>query len=434
MRRNQWICAALTVMMIAAFACSEEAWAKPGRASWYDPCEEAPRAIGKMKVRLGNEVFLAKHLDWVRGKRVGLITNPTGVNSELVSTVDLLMEHPEVNLVALFGPEHGVRGNYSGGRSVENAIDERTGLPLYSLYGKTHKPTAEMLENIDVLAFDIQDIGSRSYTYIWTMARGMEAAAEHGKEFLVLDRPNPLGGELVEGNVLDPEFRSGIGYLPIPYVHGMTVGELAQLFNDHFGIGCKLKVAPLENWKRSMTFPDTGLPWIHTSPHIPESDTSLFYNVTGIFGELNGINIGVGYTTPFKLVGAPWIDAQELTDHLNAKRLPGVRFSPCYYQPYYYHFEGEQCQGVRIHITDTGKVRPCAVGFHMMTALRDLYPEEFNFEVPANQRRIGMFDKACGTDQVRKDFVAGLSAEAIIAHWESNLKPFLPIRAKYLLY
>jgi len=392
-------------------------------------------AIGrKAKVKLGNEVFIEKHLDWVKGKRVGLITNPTGVNGELVSTVDVFMQHPEINLVALFGPEHGVRGNYSGGEKVESATDEQTGLPMYSLYGKTHRPTPEMLTNVDVLAFDIQDIGSRSYTYIWTMARAMEAAAEHGKEFIVLDRPNPLGGELVEGNILDLNFKSGIGYLPIPYVHGMTIGELALLFNDYFEINCNLKVTRLERWKRSTAFPETGLPWVNTSPHIPEPDTSLFYNITGIFGELNGVNIGVGYTTPFKLVGAPWINAGQLCDHLNAKQLPGVRFSPAYYKPYYYHYKGEMCQGVRIHIADTKQVRPCATGFHIMTALRDLYPDDFNFEVPANKRRIGMFDKASGTDQVRKDFVAGLTAEEIVANWESNLKPFLPIRQKYLLY
>lgn len=386
------------------------------------------------KVKLGNEVFLEKHLDWVEGKRVGLITNPTGINSRLESVVDIFMNHPAIQLTVLYGPEHGVRGNFAGGEYIEHATDERTMLPIYSLYGKTRTPTEEMLQNVDVLVFEIQDIGSRSYTFISTMAETMIAAAKYGKSYIVLDRPNPLGGNLVEGNVLDPKFKSFIGYYPIPYIHGMTVGELALLFNEHFEIGCDLKVAKMEGWKRSQTFPETGLPWINPSPHVPEPDTSLFYNITGIFGELNGINIGVGYTLPFKMVGAPWIDAQELTDFLNAKNLPGVRFSPAYYKPFYYHFKGEDCQGVRIHLLEPEQVRPCAVGFHIMTALRDLYPGHFSFETPENKRRIDMFDKACGTDQVRLDFEAGLSPEEMIANWESNLAEFIPIRAKYLLY
>lgn len=388
----------------------------------------------KPLVQLGNEVFLQDHLDWVKGKRVGLITNPSGVDSQLVSVIDIFMNHPQINLVALFGPEHGVRGDIVGGESILNSTDERTGLPVYSLYGSSRKPSEEVLKEIDVLLFDLQDIGSRSYTYISTMGAAMEACAEQGKEFIVLDRPNPLGGNLVEGNILDPEFKSFIGYYPIPYIHGMTIGELAQLFNEHFKIGCNLKVVKMKGWKREMFYPETGLSWIITSPHVPEGDTTLFYNITGIFGELNGVNIGVGYTAPFKLVGAPWIDAQQLTDHLNGLNLPGVKFTPAYYKPFYYHFAGENCQGIRIHLMDSRAIRPCLVGFHIMTALRDLYPDKFNFEIPENQRRIGMFDKACGTDRVRKDFTAGLSAEQIYKNWQSNLEPFLEIRKKYLIY
>lgn len=390
--------------------------------------------VEKPRITLGNEVLLQDHLDWVKGKRVGLITNPSGVNSQLISVIDVLMEHPEVNLVALYGPEHGVRGDVIGGERIVDSTDERTGLPVYSLYGSTREPTEEFLKGVDVLLFDIQDIGSRSYTYISTMAAAMKGAAKHGKEFIVLDRPNPLGGEMVEGNILDPEFSSFIGYYPIPYIHGMTIGELALLFNEHFEIGCDLKVSKMKGWTRDMLFPETGLSWINTSPHIPEADTAVFYNITGIFGELNGVNIGVGYTAPFKLVGAPWIDAQEFSDYLNGLKLPGMQFTPVYYKPYYYHFQGEDCQGVRIYLMDTSKVRPCHVGIHIMTALRDLYPDQFNFEIPENKRRIDMFDKACGTDQVRKDFTAGLSAEKIIKNWESNLGPFIQIRKKYLIY
>jgi len=387
-----------------------------------------------IRVKLGNEVFIEKHLDWVKGKRVGLITNPTGINSNLESVIDVFQSHPDIQLVALYGPEHGVRGDVPAGQRIETFTDEQTGLKVHSLYGRTRTPTEEMLKDIDVLVFDIQDIGSRSYTYISTMATSMIAAASYEKTYIVLDRPNPLGGNLLEGNILDPKFASFIGFYPIPYIHGLTIGELALLFNEHLGIGCDLKVAQMEGWQRSMTFPETGLPWVNTSTHIPEPDTALFYNITGIFGELNGVNIGVGFTAPFKLVGAPWINASELCSELNGRKLPGVRFSPSYFKPYYYHFQGQTCQGVRIHLADPQKVRPCRVGFHIMTAMRDLYPAHFNFEVPENKRRIGMFDKACGTDQVRKDFVAGLSADEIANRWEAGLSAFLPIREKYLLY
>ncbi len=419
-------------VVLMATALSASCTAREVKQSGSESKMKAEKSYARVK--LGNEVILEKHLDWLKDKRVGLITNPTGVNSTLESTVDVFQQHPDINLVALYGPEHGVRGNFGAGEKIDNMVDEKTGIPMYSLYGKTHKPTPEMLENVDVLVFDIQDIGSRSYTYIWTMARGMEAAAENDKEFIVLDRPNPIGGVNVEGNVLDPKFKSGIGYLPIPYVHGMTIGELALMFNDHFKINCDLKVAKLRGWKRDMTYKDTGLMWIRTSPHIPEADTSYFYNITGIYGELNGVNIGVGYTAPFKFTAAPFIDAEELADHLNAQNIYGVRFSPAYYSPYYFHFKGEQCQGVRIHLLDPPNVKTCAVGFHIMTAMRGLYPEDFNFEVEANKRRIGMFDKACGTDQVRKDFIAGKSAEEIVKNWEANLGPFLKIREKYLIY
>ena len=387
------------------------------------------------QIKLGNEVFLEEHLDWVKGKKVGLVTNHTGIDSQLRSTADVLFEHPDVNLVALYGPEHGVRGNVTAGGEIESEIDKKTGLTMYSLYGRNAKrESMKTIKDLDVLVFDIQDIGSRSYTYITTMAETMIEAATYGKTYIVLDRPNPTGGNMVEGNILDPEFKSGIGFYPIPYAHGMTIGELAKLFNEQFNINCDLKISKMKGWRRSMDFADTGLQWITTSPHIPEPDTPFYYNITGIFGELNGVNIGVGYTSPFKLVGAPWIKGQELADHLNAKNLPGVIFSPTYYKPYYFHFNGEDCEGIRIHITDTSEIRCCAVGFHIMTALRDLYPDDFNFEVPENKRRIGMFDKACGTDTVRKDFMAGRTAEEIIKNWESNLGEFLPIREKYLIY
>lgn len=381
-------------------------------------------------VKPGVEVLLEEHLDLLKGKRVGLITNPSGVNSHMESTVDLLYNHPDIDLVALFGPEHGVRGDVTAGYKVDDFVDPKTGVPVYSLYGKTRKPTPEMLADVDVLIYDIQDIGSRAYTYIYTMALSMEAAAEQGKQFIVLDRPNPLGGNLVEGPVLDPEFSSFIGLYPIPFVYGLTVGELAQLFNTEFGINADLTVVPLKNWRRDMSGDETGLEWVITSPHIPHSKTALFCAATGCIGELHTVDIGIGYTLPFELIGEEWINADELSAELNSYRLPGVYFRPIHYKPYYFTREGTQLQGVQIHITDVGKFEPMTTQIYILCAIRKLYPEQPIFET----QRTGMFDKAMGTDRVRREIREGKPAAEIIAEWQNDLADFMKIREKYLIY
>jgi uncharacterized protein YbbC (DUF1343 family) len=381
-------------------------------------------------VKLGVEVLLEEKLDLVKGKRVGLITNPTGVSSHLESTIDLLYNHPDVDLVALFGPEHGVRGDVMGGEKISNFVDKKTSVPVYSLYGKTRKPTPEMLKDVDVLIYDIQDIGSRAYTYIYTMAMGMKAAAEQGKAFIVLDRPNPLGGNLIEGPVLDPEFKSFIGLYPIPFVYGMTVGELAQLFNKEFGINVDLSIVSLKGWKRSMTFEDTGLEWVITSPHIPHGKTALFCAATGCIGELYTIDIGVGYTLPFELVGEEWINADEFAIELNSYNLPGVEFRPLHYRPYYFTRQNTELQGVQIHIMDIKAFQPMCTQIYILSAIRKLYPDQKIFET----KRTGMFDKAMGTDQVRNDIRKGKVPEKIIKSWQKDLKSFMKIRGKYLLY
>ena len=255
-------------------------------------------------VRLGIDILKENDFNVLKGKRVGLITNPTGVNRYLKSTVDILHESPDVDLVALYGPEHGVRGNYTAGEKVANTIDPVTGIPVYSLYGKTRRPTEESLKDIDVLVIDIQDIGCRSYTYISTMGYCMEAAAEYGKEFIVLDRPNPLTGNIVEGATVKDGFHSGVSAYKIPYVHGLTIGELAQVYNEKGllkdGVKCDLTVVPMKGWKRRMSFEDTGLSWVPSSPHIPEGSTPPYYVATGVLGELYKVDIGIGYTMPFK--------------------------------------------------------------------------------------------------------------------------------------
>ena len=388
----------------------------------------------KPKVILGNEILVKKRLDLIKGKRVGLVTNPTGVNSQLRHTADVLASLPDVKLVALFGPEHGIRGGeYAGDKIVDN-IDSKTGVPIYSLYGKTNRPTKEMLKDIDILLFDIQDIGSRSYTYISTMEYCMESAKENNVKFVVLDRPNPCTGLIVDGPVLDPAFKSGIGIGPIAYMHGMTVGELAMFFNKEFDINCDLEVVKMKGWKRDMTWKDTGLFWIPTSPHIPEPDTPFFYPITGIFGETPLVNIGVGYTLPFKLVGAPWMDGEKVAKALNEKKIPGVAFYPFNFKPFYLHYKDEMCGGFQIIITDVKVIKPVVVGYYIMEVLMKMYPENFNFKLENAKPRISMFDKANGTDKIRLMLEEGKSVEEIVKSYQDDLNKFIEKRKKYLLY
>jgi len=385
---------------------------------------------GFVRVKPGIEVLLQDQLDLVRGKRVGLITNPTGVTSKLVSTIDALHDHPEVQLVALFGPEHGVRGDNSAGKQVAGSVDKRTGVPVFSLYGKTRAPTAEMLRNVDILIYDIQDVGSRAYTYIYTMALAMQAAAKHGIPFIVLDRPNPLGGELIEGPVLEERFESFIGLFPIPYIYGLTVGELARFFNGEYQFGADLTVVPMDGWQRYMTFEDTGLPWVPTSPHVPHASTAFYIAAVGCIGELSVINAGVGYTQPFELIGHTWIDGQALANELNTRQLPGVIFRPLFYRPYYFGLEGKLLSGVQIHLTNTRIFRPMLTQLHILAALLKLYPEHQIF----NPDRLMSFYRAIGTDSVKRRLEQGESPVAIYRSWMKDLEQYRQRRENYLLY
>jgi len=378
----------------------------------------------------GIDVLENRKFDILQGRRVGLITNPTGVSQDLRSTIDILHEAPEVDLVALFGPEHGVRGNVMAGEHVANYTDKKTGLPVYSLYGKTRKPTPEMLQGIDELVYDIQDIGSRSYTYIYTMALAMQAAGAQGIPFVVLDRPNPLGADLIEGPVLEKAFSSFIGLYPIPYIYGMTAGELARYFNREFGIGADLTVVPMQGYHRDMRFADTGLQWVATSPHIPHAETALFYPATGIIGELQAVSEGVGSTIPFEFIGQTWIDPDVFAAELNKRHLPGVHFRPCYVRPYYFTFANRELGGVQIHILDAKTFSPLRVQMHLIDAILKLYPGQKIFDTP----RVTSFDRAMGTDRVRKALLRGEAPDAIIASWEAELKAFEQRLQRYLLY
>ncbi|UOR14000.1 DUF1343 domain-containing protein [Halobacillus amylolyticus] len=388
---------------------------------------------GKYKnFKLGVEVLLEEEKELIEGKRVGLITNPTGVDQELNSIVDLLHNDPDVNLTALYGPEHGVRGSAQAGEYVEYYIDENTGVPVYSLYGETRKPTPEMLENIDVLLFDIQDVGTRFYTYIYTMAYAMEAAQENDIPFIVLDRPNPLGGEKVEGPVLDPKYKSFIGNYPIPLRHGMTVGELAKLFNKEFDIGADLTVVEMNKWKRSMYFDETPLQFVAPSPNMPTFDTALVYPGAALIEGTN-VSEGRGTTKPFELIGAPFINSTELAATLNEKGLPGVTFRAASFTPQFSKHRGTLSHGIEIHVTDKDAYDPIVTGLHIVKSIHDLYPNDFEFRAE-NSEGISFFDNLIGNGWVREAIENGQSVEKIQERWQEGLGEFKEVREEYLLY
>jgi len=388
-------------------------------------------------VQTGIEVLQENNYKSLIGKRVGLITNPTGVNSQLISTIDILFNASDFELVALYGPEHGVRGDYSAGEHVEFFTDPKTQLPVYSLHGKNKKPNSEMLKGIDVLVYDIQDIGSRSYTYISTLGLAMEAAAENNIKMLVLDRPNPLGGEKMEGLITEPEFTSFVSQFPIPYVHGLTVGELAQFLNEEklltSGLMCDLEVVAMNGWKRSMTFEETGLPWIMSSPHIPHAHSSYFYPVSGILGELYVYSIGVGYTLPFQLFAAEWINADSLATNLNALNIKGVTFRPVHFKPYYSVSKGKMVHGVQVHFTDYHKAPLSLLQFYVLQESHKLWPEQNAFELCAKSR-LSMFDKVCGSDKIRLAFTKRWMVEDIKTMWYKDIKDFKSKASQYFLY
>ena len=391
-------------------------------------------SVGAATVQTGIEVLRADGFKLLEGKRVGLTTNPTGVDSNLKSTIDILWEAENVNLVALYGPEHGVRGNVHAGDVVDNEVDKKTGLKMYSLYGKTKKPNKEMMDEIDVMVYDIQDNGCRSYTYISTMGMLMEACIEHGKELIVLDRPNPLGGEKIEGCLVEDGYISFVSQFKIPYLYGQTPGELALYLNaTDYENKCKLTVVKMEGWTRDMTWDETGLEWIVASPHVPHGQSAVFYPVTGIFGEFSYISIGVGYTLPFEVMGAPWISADTLAEAMNALELPGLEFRPIYYKPYYSTFQGELCQGVQIHILDYEKARLSEVQFLVVQELMRLWPEKDWFQL-CNQKRFGMFDKVCGTNKIREMFGKRYQWEDIRKYWYKDVEAYRKASSKYYLY
>ena len=404
----------------------------------------AAQRSSKKVVKTGIDVLESNGFKQLQGKKIGLVTNPSGVNNKLVSTVDILANAPGVELVALYGPEHGVRGDIHAGDKVSDDVDPKTGVPVYSLYGKTRKPTPEMLKDVDAIVYDIQDNGCRSFTFISTLGLLMEAAAENGKEVIVLDRPNPLGGNKVEGNIVEAGNFSFVSQFEIPYLYGLTVGELAKMLNEEGmlkgekgknekAVKCNLTVVPMEGWKRDMAYTDTRLPWVLPSPHMPQAETSYYYPATGILGELGYMSIGVGYTLPFQMVAAQWINAAEFADALNALALPGVTFRPINVKPFYSVGKGENMGGVQIYITDYEKAHLTSIQFYIMQEVARMYPEH---EVMANadKGRFRMFDLVSGSNFIREKFTETRQYKDIEAYWNKDVESFKQKSAKYYLY
>jgi uncharacterized protein YbbC (DUF1343 family) len=388
----------------------------------------APRSPSAAPVRPGIDVLFDTPPAALRGKRVGLITNQTGVDRAGTSTIDRLAAAPGMKLVALFSPEHGIRGAAAPGEKIASGTDPRTGLPIHSLYGDTRKPTAEMLRGIDALVFDIQDVGSRTYTYVYTMALGMQAAAEHRLPFVVLDRPNPIGGTAVEGNLLDTAYATFVGMYPIPVRHGMTAGELARLFNREFGIGADLTVVPVEGWRRETWFDATRLPWIAPSPNIPRLESAIHYPGT-VFYEGTNLSSGRGSSHPFEQVGAPWLRAGEVVREMNAQGIPGVRFEAVEFTPRSpgdRKFADTTVQGVRLVLTDREAYRPVAASLLLLETIRRLHPRELTW----NRRH---FDRLAGTDRMRAAVEAGTVRE-LLREWDADAGRFRRSREPYLLY
>lgn len=405
---------------------------------------------GTQRVKPGVEVLLesSSALKAVKGKRIGLITNPSGVDSSLRSTIDLLHAHPGIELAALFGPEHGIRGDVFAGKKVEDAVDPKTAVKVHSLYGATRRPLPEWLAELDAMVYDIQDVGATSYTYIATMAYAMEACGEAGIPFVVLDRPNPCGADYVDGPVLDSRCHSSfVGLYDIAYMYGMTPGETAKLFNAAFNATqCELIVIEMEGYERSMRQADTGLPFVPTSTQIPWANSAIYYSMTGIIGELNrGVSIGIGYTLPFECLAAPWIDREELLDALRARNLPGVLFRPISYTPKYASYANAPCHGVHIHLVDERAVRPVTIQMHLMETLQRLYPAPIEVTDDQGEKRQlslfddklarpTLFDKVLANDHVRTMILDGHSAEEILATFQARRQAFEKLRAEHLIY
>ena len=388
------------------------------------------------KVVLGLEKLCEARTDLLKGARVGLVCNQASVDHELNHAADILRGTDGVNLAALFGPQHGIRGDVQDNMiETPHTLDAETGLPVYSLYSETREPTEEMLREVDLIVCDLPDVGCRIYTFVYTIANCMRVARRLGKRVVVCDRPNPIGGEAVEGNLLENGFESFVGQFPLPTRHGMTAGELARMFNVHWGIGCELEVVPMEGWSRGLWFDETDVPWVMPSPNIPTLDSATVFPGT-VHLEGTQMSEGRGTTRPFELVGAPYVEAARFARELESIGLPGVRFRPTNFQPTFQKHAGMTCGGVQIHVLDRREVKPVVTGVAVVKTCFDMYGEDFRWKEPPYEYVFDKnpFDVISGTDGLRHAFERGDSLDEIERSWQHGLESFREERAEYLLY
>ena len=387
-------------------------------------------------VALGIDRLLDADRSLIAGRRIGVVCNPASVDGAFGHTADRLTADPDITVAALFGPQHGFRSDLQDNMiETPHARDARRQVPVFSLYSETREPTADMLRDIDVLVIDLQDVGTRVYTYVYTMANCMRAAARHGVHVVVCDRPNPVGGDEVEGNLLETPYTSFVGQFPIPLRHGMTIGELARLFNDAFRIGASLDVVPLAGWRRSMYYDETGLPWIIPSPNLPTLDSAIVYPGSVLF-EGTRLSEGRGTTRPFELIGAPWIDGDRLADAMNARRLPGVHFRPAFFEPTFQKHAKQTCGGCQIHELERRSFRPVRTAVELMAEFRRQDPGRFAWREPPYEYEHDKqpIDILYGSDRLRATLDANGDAQALVSSWAADEAGFRRTREKFLLY
>jgi uncharacterized protein YbbC (DUF1343 family) len=393
-------------------------------------------SLDRATVALGIDRLLDTDRALVAGRRVGLVCNPASIDGRFRHSADRLADDPEITLAALFGPQHGFRSDVQDNMiETPHAADARRRVPVFSLYSETREPTTEMLSGLDVLVVDLQDVGTRVYTYIYTMANCMRAAARHGIPVVVCDRPNPIGGADVEGAPLQRPWTSFVGQFPIPLRHGMTIGELARLFNDEFGIGASVEVIPLEGWRRSMFYDETGLPWVIPSPNIPTLDTAVVYPGAVLF-EGTKLSEGRGTTRPFELIGAPWIDGEHLAEAMNARGLPGVHFRPAFFEPTFHKHAKQTCGGCQIHVLDRRTFRPVGTAVELLAGFRAQNPARFAWREPPYEyeHEKQPIDVLYGSDRLRAAVDSGLDVRTFIDAWAVDEEAFRRLRERFLFY
>jgi len=387
-------------------------------------------------VRVGIEQLLTEYRSLLAGKRVALVSNPASIDRAFRHSADLLFDDPEIEVVALFGPQHGFRSDLQDNMiETPHAQDARRRVPIYSLYSETREPTAEMLRDVEMLLIDLQDVGTRVYTYIYTMANCLRAAGRHGVRVIVCDRPNPVGGTAVEGATLRPEFASFVGQFPIPLRHGLTIGEIALLFNHEFSLGAALDIVPMGGWQRGMYFDETGLPWVIPSPNLPTLDSTIVYPGAVLF-EGTMLSEGRGTTRPFELIGAPWIDGERLAAAMNGRRLPGVHFRPAFFEPTFQKHARQTCGGCQLHVTDRAAFQPVRVAVELIAEFRRQDPAKFAWREPPYEYEHDKWpiDILYGSDRLRTAVDRGEDVAPVIASWKDDEEAFRRLRERYLLY